>query len=172
MATDRTSVADGRAVKFDVEPNGAERLDFMLDVRKDDAHRAGLEPLLLIERLAQPIEKRPVEDMDSRPDSRLRRVARDERARHGGFGKFRRATVRCVARRHLPLVAPRALELDAEPRAAAGFRQNPRPLAHRRIVAHVLVVAALESRDPVRLLVSTEGDDLSGHDSPSLASFR
>lgn len=144
----------------------------MLDARKNDADRASFEPLLFIEGLEQAVEQRALEDVSPRPNSRLRRVPRQKRAWLGRVREFNRAAVRDVARRQLALVASLAVELDAEPRAAPGFGQNPRPLAHRRIVAHVLTEAAFELRDPVRFLVSMEPDDLALHGFASLTSFR
>jgi hypothetical protein len=51
------------------------------------------------------------------------------------------------------LVADHAVQHLAQPRAATLLREHPRPQLPRRIVPHVLVMAAGQFRDPVVLIV-------------------
>lgn len=56
-------------------------------------------------------------------------------------------------------VALFAVKLDADLFAAALFREDPFPRSQRRVVPHVLGVAAIEQSSPVRLIVELEIDN-------------
>ena len=71
--------------------------------------------------------------------------------------------LRCTGRR----VAQHAVQHLAEPRAATLLREHPRPQLPRRIMPHVLVVAAGQFRDPVALIVLMKACDRLLHGSPS-----
>jgi hypothetical protein len=80
-------------------------------------------------------------------------VPRKKGTRYRALRELYRAAVRDVAEGQFALIAPRARELEAHSGATSGLGQNPRPFAERRIVTRVLVVTALEPRDPVRCFV-------------------
>ena len=57
------------------------------------------------------------------------------------------------------LVALLAIQLHSQCRLTPFRRNHPRPLGPRRIVTNMLVVAALQSRHPVLLVVPMKADD-------------
>jgi hypothetical protein len=59
----------------------------------------------------------------------------------------------------LPFGAFRTREFGANARCAAFRRRNPRPTLPRRIVPHVLRVAAFEIRDPIAAIILMESND-------------
>lgn len=60
-------------------------------------------------------------------------------------------------------VALLAIQLSANRARAAFGGDDPRAVHPRRVVANVLIVAALESSDPVVLLVLVKRNDLAFH---------
>jgi len=60
-------------------------------------------------------------------------------------------------------IAVLTIQLEPDARAAAFFSQNPRTRRERRIVSHVLSVAAFQIGAPVTLIVPMESNNLSIH---------
>ena len=56
------------------------------------------------------------------------------------------------------LVAELAIQRKAQKAAAPFFRSHPRPLDQRRVVAHVLPVAAGQNGPPIPLLILLKAD--------------
>lgn len=66
-------------------------------------------------------------------------------------------------RRRRHFVAQAAFERRPEPSSPAVRVDDPRPQLERRLVAHVLLMAAGELRDPVAVRVSVVADDRALH---------
>src|SRR5690349_17199924 len=78
--------------------------------------------------------------------------------------RSRASTVRARPRiRRRADVALSAGKHATERRSAAFRRHDPRPVGPRRIVAHVLVVPALQLGDPMLLAVAVKADDAPLH---------
>ena len=87
--------------------------------------------------------------MNDAPDAAFRRVILQQAGRDRVLRELGRSLVGHEAFRQLESIAKDAFELDADARRPPLGAQDPRPRPERRLVAHVLPVAAPKLGDPI-----------------------
>src|SRR5215213_10274954 len=93
----------------------------------------------------------------------MRILPRSGVSRRGIFRHGRKKAGLDYIFRALFLIAALAIEFKAEARCAPFFREYPGTCGEWRVVAHVLIVAAIQLYSPVRFVILIEAGDFAFH---------
>ena len=103
------------------------------------------------------------QNVEDTPHAGLCRVIREESRRHGVFIEVGRPLIRHETSRQFEPIATHAVKLGSEKGGPSFGSQHPFAHLERRLMAHVLPMAATEIRDPVSPLVLMECLNLALH---------
>ena len=137
--------------------------DSMLHLGHDHRRLFCLHDDLASERRFDDVGQPARQNVEDTPHAGLCRVIREESRRHGVFIEVGRPLIRHETSRQFEPIATHAVKLGAEKAGPSFGSQHPFAHLERRLMAHVLPMAATEIRDPVSPLVLMECLNLALH---------